>query len=50
LLRCGRVFSVEVRYPLWCMYFGSIFSTVVLWAISFPFDFELEPPAEHLAV
>ena len=32
------------------MYLSSVFPTVVLRTITFPLDFEFEPPAEHLAI
>jgi len=29
---------------------GGVLPAVVLWALTFPLDFEFEPPSEHLAV
>jgi hypothetical protein len=45
----GRVSLVEVCYSLWCVDFGCILPTVVFWPVTFPLNFKLEPPAEHLA-
>ena len=41
---------IELRYPVGCVYFGSILPTIVFRSVAFPFDFEPEPSSEHLAV
>jgi len=44
------IFLVELQYSFGCMHFGGILPTVVLWAVTFPFDFEFQPSTEHFAV